>query len=40
MRHIFLAGHGSEGADGWRLSIPPLEKGDQGDLIGEWGGFL
>ena len=27
MRHVFLAGHGSEGADGWRLSIPPLEKG-------------
>ena len=26
LRHIWFAGHGGEGSDGSRLSIPPLEK--------------
>ena len=40
MRHIFLAGHGNEGAEGWRLSDPPLEKGEQGGFDCVAGGFF
>jgi hypothetical protein len=40
MRHIFLAGHGNEGAEGWWLSDPPLEKGEQGGFDCVAGGFF
>ena len=40
MRHILLAGHGIEGAQGWWLSDPPLAKGEQGGFECVAGGFL
>ena len=40
MRHILLAGHGIEGAQGWWLSDPPLAKGEQGGFECVAGGFF
>ena len=33
MRHILFAGHKAEWASSEGLSIPPLEKGDQGGFV-------
>jgi len=33
MRHILFAGHGAEWANSLGLSIPLLEKGDQGGFV-------